>query len=80
MANKEPLMYSLFCYYIQKNEEKRRATIHIDRKPGEKVEVDWAGNPAHIIDPDIGKLTDAWLFFRVMTYNQYAYVEAFINE
>lgn len=39
----EPLMYSQFCYYIQKYEEKRRATMHINRIPGESVEVGWAG-------------------------------------
>ena len=78
--NAEPLMYSQFCYYIQRNEEKRRATMHIPRKPGEQVEVDWAGDPAEIIDPDTGELTKAWVFVGVMTYSQYAYVEAFINE
>ena len=26
MSSEEPLMYSQFCYYIQKDEEKRRAT------------------------------------------------------
>lgn len=80
MAGEEPLMYSQFCYYIQKDEEKRRATMHIHRKPGEQVEVDWAGDPAHIIDPDTGEITEAWLFVGVMTYSQYTYVEAFINE
>ena len=75
-----PLMYSQFCYYIQQDEQKRRATMHIPRKPGEQVEVDWAGDPAHIIDPDTGEITNAWLFVGVMTYSQYAYVEAFINE
>ena len=43
MSSEEPLMYSQFCYYIQKDEEKRRATMHIPRKPGEQIEVDWAG-------------------------------------
>ena len=57
MDNKEPLMYSQFCYYIQQDEQKRRATMHIPRKPGEQVEVDWAGDPAHIIDPDTGEIT-----------------------
>lgn len=38
----EPLMYSQFCYHIQQDEQKRRASMHIDRKPGEQVEVDWA--------------------------------------
>lgn len=32
----EPLMYSQFCYHIQQNEQKRRATMHINRKPGER--------------------------------------------
>ena len=37
----EPLMYSQFCYHIQQDEQKHRATMHINRKPGEQVEVDW---------------------------------------
>ena len=41
MSGEEPLMYSQFCYYIQKDEEKRRATMHIPRNPGEQIEVDW---------------------------------------
>jgi transposase len=80
LNNEEPLMYSQFCYYIQQDEQKRRATMHINRKPGEQVEVDWAGDPAHIIDPDTGEITNAYIFVGVMTYSQYAYVEAFINE
>lgn len=80
MAGEEPLMYSQFCYYIQQDEQKRRATMHIPRKPGEQIEVDWAGDPAYIIDPDTGEITEAWLFVGVMTYSMYAYVEAFINE
>lgn len=76
----EPLMYSQFCYYIQQDEQKRRATMHINRKPGEQIEVDWAGDPAQIIDPDTGEIIPAFLFVGVMTYSQYPYVEAFINE
>ncbi len=45
LAGDEPLMYSHFCYYVQKEEEKRRATMRIPRKPGEQIEVDWAGDP-----------------------------------
>ena len=76
----EPLMYSQFCYHIQQDEQKRRASMHINRKPGEQVEVDWAGDPAHIIDPDTGELTEASIFVAAMSYSQYAYVEAFMNE
>lgn len=76
----EPLMYSQFCYYIQQDEQKHRATMHINRKPGEQVEVDWAGDPAHIIDPDTGEIINAYVFVGVMTYSQYVYAEAFIDE
>lgn len=76
----EPLMYSQFCYYIQQDEQKRRATMHINRKPGEQVEVDWAGDPAHVIDPDTGEIINAYVFVGVMTYSQYVYAEAFIDE
>ena len=58
LSGETPLMYSQFCYYIQQDEQKRRATMHIDRKPGEQVEVDWAGDPAYITDPDTGEETE----------------------
>ena len=79
-AGDDPLMYSQFCYHIQQNEQKRNATMHLPRKPGEQIEVDWAGDPAEIIDPYTGEITKAWIFVGVMTYSQYAFVEAFINE
>ena len=76
----DPLMYSQFCYYIQQDEQKRRATMHIDRKPAEQVEVDWAGDKAQIIDRDTGEIIEAHIFVGVLSYSQYAYVEAFPDE
>lgn len=80
LSGETTLMYSQFCRHLLEDEQKRRATMHISRKPGEQVEVDWAGDPAKIIDPDTGEVIDAYLFVGVMTYSQYAYAEAFINE
>ena len=51
----EPLMYSRFCYHIQQHEQRHHASMHIPRKPAEQVEVDWAGDPAYIINPDTGE-------------------------
>ena len=79
-AGDEPLMYSQFCYYIQQDENKRRATMHINRKPAEQVEVDWAGDTAELIDPYTGETVPVYIFVGVMTYSQYAYVEAFSDE
>lgn len=78
-AGEEPLMYSQFCYYIQQDEQKHRATMHINRKPGEQVEVDWAGDPAEIVDPDTGETVKVYIFVGVMTYSQYTYVEGFLD-
>lgn len=79
-AGEEPLMYSRFCYYIQQEENKRRATMHINRKPAEQVEADWAGDTAELVDPYTGEIVQAFIFVGVMTYSQYAYVEAFPDE
>ena len=79
-SEKKPLMYSQFCYHFQQYEERRRATMHINRKPGEQVEVDWAGDPAELVDPETGEIVKAWIFVGVMTYSQYTYAEAFLNE
>ena len=70
LSGENPLMYSQFCYYIQQDEQKRRVTMHISRKPGEQIEVDWAGDPAAIIVPDNGEITPAFIFVGVLTYSQ----------
>ena len=75
-----PLTCSQFCYYIQQDKQRRQATIHIARKPGEQIEVDWAGDPAYIIDPDTGEVTKAYIFDGILSYSQYPYVEAYISE
>ena len=67
----EPLMYSQFCYYIQQDEQKRRATMHINRKPGQQIEVDWAGDSAQNTDPDTDEIIPAFLFVGVMTCLQF---------
>ena len=76
MSGEEPLMYSQFCYYIQKDEEKRRATMHIPRNPGEQIEVDWAGTQPRWLDPDTGEVNNGYLFIGVLAFSGYAYAEA----
>ena len=73
----DALMYSQFCYYIQQDEQKRHATMHIPRKPGQQIEVDWAGDTAFVIDRDTGEFIKAYIFVAAMSYSTYAYAEAF---
>ena len=75
-----PLMYSQFCYHYQKFAETKRASMHIPRKPGEQVGVDWAGQTASIVDRDTGDIIPAYVFVAALSYSQYAYVEAFLSQ
>lgn len=79
-CNELPLMYSQFCFHYQKHSEKKRATMHIPRKPGEQIEVDWAGDPSCVIDRDTGEIIPAYIFVGVLSYSLYAYVEAFFSQ
>ncbi|MFZ3372677.1 MAG: IS21 family transposase [Desulfitobacteriaceae bacterium] len=79
LSSEIPLMYSQFCYYYQQYVSKTKATMHIGRKPGEQMEVDWAGQTAGIVDTDTGELINAYVFVAVLPCSQYAYVEAFLS-
>ncbi|WP_287492389.1 hypothetical protein [Sellimonas sp.] len=79
MNGEEPLMYSKFCYYIQNDEEKCRATMHIPRKPLEQIKIDWTSDPAQLIDPDTGEITEPRIFVGVNTYSQYTFVKEYLN-
>ena len=54
--------------------------MHIGRKPGETMEVDWAGQTARIVDTDTGADIEAYVFLAAMPYSGYAYAEAFPSQ
>jgi len=62
--------------YIQKN----NATMPINRKPGESIEVDWVGKTFKLKDSVTGGDIDAYIFVAVLSYSGYAYVEAFYSK
>lgn len=53
-----------------------KATMCIQHKPGEAMQVDWAGNTIPIFDPVTGEESVAYLFIAVLPCSCYAYVEA----
>jgi transposase len=79
-AGELPLMYTQFGLHYREFAHKTKATMHIDRKPGEQMEVDWAGQTAHLIDTDTGEEIPAQIFVAVLSSSQYAYVEAFLSQ
>ena len=75
-----PYQYSQYCKFYNKYATLSKATMHIKRKPGERMEVDWAGQTASIQDSVTGKSIPAYIFVAVLPASQYAYVEAFMNQ
>ena len=54
--------------------------MHISHKPGEIMEVDWAGQTACIRNTDTGEPIKAYIFVAVLPYSGYTYVEAFLSQ
>jgi transposase len=75
-----PYQSTQFNKYYGDYVQKTNATKHIEHKPGEVMEVDWAGTKAEIIDTDTGEVIPASLFIAVLPYSGYAYAEGFFTE
>ena len=53
-----------------------KATISIQHKPGDAMQVDWAGDTIPIQDPVTGEQSAAYLFVAVLPCSYYTYAEA----
>ncbi len=57
----------------------KKATLRIKRKPGELMEVDWAGSTLEIYDEINGEPMKAYIFVACLPCSLYSYAEAFLN-
>jgi len=75
-ANEEvPYMYTQFCDNYRKWARITKATMRIKHKPGDVMQVDWAGNTIPICDAS-GNESPAYIFVAVLPCSCYAYAEA----
>ena len=79
-AGETPYQLTQFKKYYREYSLTNKATMHINRKPGELLEVDWAGQTAGVIDTDTGEIIDAYIFVAALPYSGYSYVEAFLSQ
>lgn len=75
-----PYQLTQFKKYYREYVVKSKATMHIHRKPGEIMEVDWAGQTAELVDSDTGEIILAYVFVTALPYSGYSYVEAFLSQ
>ena len=74
-AGTSPYMYAQFCEKYRQWARVTKATMRIQHKPGDAMQVDWAGNTLDIHDTVTGEITKAYLFVAVLPCSCFAYVE-----
>jgi transposase len=74
-----PYQSTQFNKYYADFVMKTKATMHINRKPGDAMEVDWAGDTFSVVNTDTGEMITAYVFVSALSYSGYAYVEAFFS-
>lgn len=74
-----PYQSTQFNKYYSDYLNKTNATMHLNHKPGEIMQVDWAGDTASVIDTDTGEVIPAYVFVATLPYSGYSYVEAFFS-
>lgn len=71
-----PYMYTQFTDKYRKWARLTKATMRIQHKPGDSMQVDWAGNTIPVYDPVTGEESKAFLFVCVLPCSCYVYAEA----
>ena len=74
-----PYQLTQFKKHYRDYAVKTNATMNLNHKPGEIMQVDWAGDTATVIDTDTGEAIPAYIFVSSLPYSGYAYVEAFFS-
>ncbi len=79
IADDLPYQSTQFNKYYAEYVHKTKATMHLNHKPGDTMQVDWAGKTAGLIDTDTGEVIPVYLFVAVLPYSGYAYTEGFLD-
>lgn len=75
MKARSPYMFTQFGEKYRKWARVTKATMRIQHKPGDAIEVDWAGDTIPIFDSVIGEQSKAYLFVAVLPCSYFAYAE-----
>jgi len=68
--------YSRFCELLQDQMKLSNAVMHFVHYPGKLLEVDFAGDLLHYVDPSTGELIACPVYVAVLPFSGYGYVEA----
>ena len=75
-----PYAFTQFRFHYHRFVQTTKATMHLNHKPGENMEVDWAGQTAAVVDSVTGETVPASIFVATLPCSGYSYVEAFLSQ
>ncbi len=67
--------YSQFCEHLYRWFKTKKAVMHFEHSPGEKMFIDFAGKKLYITDSETGELNSVEVYVSVLGYSQMTYVE-----
>lgn len=68
--------YTQFCEYIRRYLQRNQAVMHFNHKPGEQMQVDFAGDKLHYVDRESGEVILCEVLVCVLPYSNYTYAIA----
>lgn len=74
--NPDGYRYTQFCEYIRRYQRRNEAVMHFNHKPGEQMQVDFAGDKLHYVDRDTGEVVPCEVLVCVLPYSNYTYAIA----
>lgn len=70
-----PYRYTQFCEKYRRWAKVTKATMRISHKPGERTEVDWAGDTLTIHEPMTGETSKGYLFVAALPCSTFVYAD-----
>lgn len=74
-----PYSYQQFCEHLNNHKKIHQAVMHLEHKPGQKAEIDFAGKMLSYVDKHTGEVIFCPVLVAVLPYSKYTYVEALPN-
>ncbi|GEM_PF-3349586 len=72
----EGYSYQQFCEHLKTHLDVKSAVMHLEHKPGEKLEIDFAGGKMCYINEETGELVQCPVLVAVLPFSGYTYIQA----
>ena len=76
-SGQEPYQYTAFCSHHKQWALENKISMHIERRPGEQIQTDWAGDTIQVSDPDSSEPLKVYVFVASLPYSGYIFAEGF---